>query len=191
MMMFYRRRASPKLRDDMTEVVNCGGGHRTRLRQLILCVLGCPQPPYIKEERGRPADPCRARQERGVLLGLQVLVGFHLVEGGRRKGEGEEKGGRASSPSPIRTPHGGCAPPPRDLPSLSPKAHVGPLLPRGVPVTPRYSINIRNILKPFRCPSTIVQYIDLYVSTISRLLVMSPISSGTPNSFGTSKLINS
>ena len=32
MMMFYRRRASPKLRDDMTEV-ECGGrGHRTRLR---------------------------------------------------------------------------------------------------------------------------------------------------------------
>ena len=29
---------------------------------------------------------------------------------------------------------------------------------------------------------------DLYVLTISRLLVMSPISSGTPNSFGTSKL---
>ena len=25
------------------------------------------------------------------------------------------------------------------LPSLSPMAHVGPLLPRGVPVTPRYS----------------------------------------------------
>ena len=32
MMMFYRRRASPKLRDDMTEVEYGGGGHRTRLR---------------------------------------------------------------------------------------------------------------------------------------------------------------
>ena len=32
MMMFYRRRASPKLRDDMTEVKYGGGGHRTRLR---------------------------------------------------------------------------------------------------------------------------------------------------------------
>ena len=31
-MMFYRRRASPKLRDDMTEVEYGGGGHRTRLR---------------------------------------------------------------------------------------------------------------------------------------------------------------
>ena len=35
------------------------------------------------------------------------------------------------------------------------------------------------------------RYINLHVSTISRLLVMSPFSSGTPNSFGTSKLINS
>ena len=32
MMMFYWRRASPKLRDDMTEVEYGGGGHRTRLR---------------------------------------------------------------------------------------------------------------------------------------------------------------
>ena len=32
MMMFYRHRASPKLRDDMTEVEYGGRGHRTRLR---------------------------------------------------------------------------------------------------------------------------------------------------------------
>ena len=32
MMMFYRRRASPKLRDDMTEVEYRGRGHRTRLK---------------------------------------------------------------------------------------------------------------------------------------------------------------
>ena len=32
MMMLYRRRASPKLRDDMTELEYGGGGHRTRLR---------------------------------------------------------------------------------------------------------------------------------------------------------------
>ena len=32
MMMFYWCRASPKLRDDMTEVEYGGGGHRTRLR---------------------------------------------------------------------------------------------------------------------------------------------------------------
>ena len=32
MMMFYRRRASPKHQDDMTEVDYGGGGHRTRLK---------------------------------------------------------------------------------------------------------------------------------------------------------------
>ena len=32
MMMLYRRRASPELRDHMTEVEYGGGGHRTRLR---------------------------------------------------------------------------------------------------------------------------------------------------------------
>ena len=32
MMTFYRRRASPKHRYDMTEVEYGGGGHRTRLR---------------------------------------------------------------------------------------------------------------------------------------------------------------
>ena len=32
MMMFYRRRASPKLHDDMTEVEYGGRGHRTGLR---------------------------------------------------------------------------------------------------------------------------------------------------------------
>ena len=31
-MMFYRRRASPKHRNDMTEVEYGGGGHRTQLR---------------------------------------------------------------------------------------------------------------------------------------------------------------
>ena len=48
-----------------------------------------------------------------------------------------------------------------------------------------------DVPKEFGVPNIVVQYIDLYVSTISRLLVISPISSGTPNSFGTSKLINS
>ena len=60
MMMFYRHRASPKLRDDMTEVEYGGGGHRTRLRndhEDQLVSWGAPLPPYIKEVRGkvRPA----------------------------------------------------------------------------------------------------------------------------------------
>ena len=44
MMMFYRRRASPKHRYDMTEVDYDGGGHRTRLKDqhINLCVYGVP-----------------------------------------------------------------------------------------------------------------------------------------------------
>ena len=50
-----------------------------------------------------------------------------------------------------------------------------------IPVTLRYSEKYPNHSKPFRTPNIVVQYIDLYVSTILRLIVMSPISSGTPN----------
>ena len=67
----------------MTEVCNCGGGHRTRLRE-DLVPLGCPLPMYIKEG-GREAVPLGARQEYGVLLGLPSP--------GRGEGGGGEKGG--------------------------------------------------------------------------------------------------
>ena len=45
-LMFYRHRASPKHRYDITKVEYGGGGHRTRLRdQLSTCVsMGCPYP---------------------------------------------------------------------------------------------------------------------------------------------------
>ena len=52
-LMFYRRRASPKHRYDITEVEYGGGGHRTRLGEInrSTCVsMGCPLPPYIKEQ---------------------------------------------------------------------------------------------------------------------------------------------
>ncbi len=79
MMMFYRRRTSPKLCDDMTEVEYGGGGHRTRLkveygggghrtrlkdpRDQFLCLWGAPSSVY-KGARGRPADPFgRAKEE--------------------------------------------------------------------------------------------------------------------------------
>ena len=58
-LMFYRRRASPKHRYNMTEVEYGGGGHRTRLRndhEDQLVSRGAPLPPYIKEQgRRRPA----------------------------------------------------------------------------------------------------------------------------------------
>ena len=44
-------------------------------------------------------------------------------------------------------------------------------------------------MEQFRCPNTMVQYINLYLSTISRLLVMSVISSGSPNKLRSPKHI--
>ena len=78
-LMYYQRRASPKLYNDMTEVEFGGRGHRTRLRndhQGSTCVsMGCPLPPYIKEwRRGGPA--LSMARPRGVLL--PPGVGFPL-----------------------------------------------------------------------------------------------------------------
>ena len=50
-----------------------------------------------------------------------------------------------------------------------------PGTPSGDPIRTRYPRNT------FRCPNTIILYMNLYLSTILRLLVMSVISSGTPN----------
>ena len=92
-------------------------------------------------------------------------------------------------PSPIRTRGDGGRSRPFLLFPLKPiKAQY---FSRRIPVTLRYSEKYPNHSEPFRCRNIVVQYIDLYVSTISSLLVLSPISSGTPNSFATSKLINS
>ena len=55
-LMFYRRRASPKHRYDMTEVDYGGGGHRTRLRNDLKDQLVClevPPAPVYKGSRGR------------------------------------------------------------------------------------------------------------------------------------------
>ena len=55
MMMFYRRRVSPKHRYDRTEVDYGGGGHRKRLGEINdqLVSWGAPLSPYIKELGGR------------------------------------------------------------------------------------------------------------------------------------------
>ena len=67
MMMLYRRRASPKLRDDTIEVEYGGGGHRTRLRNdhedQLVCYGVPPLPPYIKEGGGRCGRPLGMRLE--------------------------------------------------------------------------------------------------------------------------------
>ena len=59
MLMFYRRRASPKHRYNIIEDYG-GGGHRTRLRdqEINCCVFGVPPAPVYKgveEGEGRPS----------------------------------------------------------------------------------------------------------------------------------------
>ena len=78
----------------------------------------------------------------GVLLSPRVglppfLVG--LGEGGKEEGERKERGAPPPSPCPIRTRGEGRAALPWRPLLFSTKAHYGPLSPRGVPITPRYS----------------------------------------------------
>ena len=176
----------------MIEVDYGGGGHHTWLREIndqLVCSR-VPLPPYIKEQGGRPAGAVgRARRRSPPPSRSRTPLFPTPTRRGKGRGRGRRKGGRRP---PLlvqfgpggrrRAAHPGC-------PSLSPLRPIWPITsPGGVPVTLRHSGFLRNHPEHFRCPNIVVQYIDLYVSTISRLLVMSPISSGTPNSFGTSKL---
>ena len=126
-------------------------------------------------------------KEGGVLLLVGVGLPFpsptRKEEGGRKERERErERGAAPPSPSPIRTPHGrgratswaaALSLPSGPLrPNTSPGGSGNP---SGTPVLSETSP------EHFRCPNIVVQYINLYVSTISRLLVMSVIISGTPN----------
>ena len=88
-----------------------------------------PPAPVYKGGEGEAGRPSRACQKEGVLLGLQVLVGFHLEERGKKEGRGgrEGKGGAAPSPRPIRTQKAGARDQPLVALPLSPlrpiKAH--------------------------------------------------------------------
>ena len=139
---------------------------------------------------GRPAGHI-GRAKCGVLLGLPSPSRIPPPIWNRKRGREKEKEGRGRPPSLVQfgpDQGEGCGHP---LRPFSPFPY-GLLRPNtNSRNSPRYSRKYPNHSEPFRCPNIVVQYIDLYVSTISRLLVMSPISSGTPNSFGTSKLINS
>ena len=82
MMMFYRRRASPKHRYDIIEVEYGGGGHRTRLRDHKdqLLSLGCPPAPVYKGARRRQPAKGRGAPKGGVLLPPGVGLLLSLLE---------------------------------------------------------------------------------------------------------------
>ena len=102
------------------------------------------------------------------------------------------RGRRKGGPHPLSNSvwaRGRRVPPlgPSPLSPLKPnKAHY---FSRLIPVTLRYSEKYPNHSEPFRCPNITFQYMNLYLSTISRLLVMSPISYGTPNKLRSSNHI--
>ena len=69
-----------------------GGGHRTRLRTMSVVLLGCPLPPYIKEQGG--GRPALGRAKEGSNPPPSG-------EGERGKGEEEEKE-RGEPPSLVQ-----------------------------------------------------------------------------------------
>ena len=143
--------------------------------------MGCPPAPVYKGARGR-----RCGQARGAPGGVLLLPGVGLPpfpcwtrSGRREEVEGRKEGGRrAPSPCPIRTGREGGRGPAL---ASSPLFHLGPYTSRGVPVTSRYSGKILISPGTLSISKQGFQYINLYVSTISRLLVMSVITSWTPN----------
>ena len=99
-LMFYRRRASPKHRYNIIEDYGGRGTPHTAKNMITwinLCVYGCPLPPYIKDQRGGAAG-----QEEGAPGGVLLPpgVGFppfpswnRIREGGKRRER--RKGGAA------------------------------------------------------------------------------------------------
>ena len=64
----------------MIEVDYGGGGHRTRLRDQLLCLWGAPPVPLYKGARGEAAGLGRGRAKGGVLLPPGVGLLLSLLE---------------------------------------------------------------------------------------------------------------
>src|SRR4051812_46467160 len=98
-LMCYRRRASPKHCDNMTEVEYGGGGHRTRLRndlkdQLVCSrVAPCPRI-YRSKGGGRPALVARARRRNPPPSRSRIPLFPTPTRRGKGRGRGRRKGGR-------------------------------------------------------------------------------------------------
>ena len=100
MMMFYRRRASPKHRYDIIEVDYGGEGHRTRLkypRDQLLCLWGAPSFVYKggKEEGAGQGEEARPRGGNPTPSRFAPPFPNPRRRGKEGVGEGKGKGGAA------------------------------------------------------------------------------------------------
>src|SRR3954462_9781528 len=142
MTMFYRRRASPKHHNDMTEVEYGGGGHRTGLRNdhedQLVCPWGAPLPPYIKEQ-GRRRSALGGGRAKGSPTPTGSRTPSFLVqlgEGGKG-GKWRRKGERGRAPNPLSNSDWaweGRAPPPGSFPLKPIKAQYSSPYSRNSPV---------------------------------------------------------
>ena len=130
----------------MTEVEYGGRGHRTRLRNdhedQLVCSRVLPAPVYKGPKgRGRPAKEGAPRGSPTPTGSRTPFFPSWNRRRGERGGRGEGKGGGCRPPSLVLFGLGrGGERGPLLPPSLfSLEAHVGPITPRGVPVTSRYS----------------------------------------------------
>ena len=182
----------------MTKGQTRGRGALHTARESWCCVLGAPSHIYIGGREGEAAK--RGAQIGGILLGVPPKPRPPFLIWSAGKGGGgwhppfpfsHERERQEGIALPFFLPwgwpnKGGDAPAPF-CPLLW---LIKPITCHGVPGTPSGDpIPSRYIPKHFRCPNTIVLYINLYLSTISRLLVMSVISSGTPNNIRSPKHI--
>ena len=95
MMMFYRRRASPKHRYDIIEVDYGGGGHHTRLRdqEINCCVYGVPPSVYKGEEEEGADQGEEARPRGGNPTPSRIPPSFLVQVGEGKEGKEKEKEG--------------------------------------------------------------------------------------------------
>ena len=153
-------------------------------------MCGAPSP-HIYRWEGEEA--ARARP-KGLAAGPRAPALMRLPFPCMKKGKGKrgEREGRGSPTPHFPFPPLFPSPPHRVGLYRGAPAPCGMVCSLSWPIRPISSLGCPKLLsgdpistryppKHFRCPNTIVLYINLYLSTILRLLVMSVISSGTPN----------
>ena len=100
MMMFYRRRASPKHCYSIIEVEYGGGGHYTRLRDQENNCFVYGVPPFSVYKGGRRRGPAKgvARPRRGKPTPSRFAPPFPSPRRRGKEGVGEGKGKGGAAP---------------------------------------------------------------------------------------------